>query len=108
HYRHANDGGERSGVDRLLRFVAHVETDGKGDLVLRELQRKEERAAEVADVGDLDDVGARILEQQVARDALVRGLRRQPVRAGRIDYFAQLAAEFRGRGGDLHGRAGVV
>src|SRR5581483_6544138 len=90
------------------RLIAHVEAEREGDVMLCDLQREEESAAEVRHVADLDDVAAAGGEEHVARNALIVRLRDQAVRSRRVDDFPRLAAERSTRPCDLDRRAGIV
>ena len=87
---------ELAGVDvdaGLLGLVAHVQAEHERASALEQLGGQAQRAAQVLGVGDLDDDVRLALEQDVAGDALVVGVRVQAVDAGGVDDREGLLAD---------------
>ncbi len=90
HHRHPEKLGEPSGVDRhaaRARLVHHVEDEDHRHAELGELQRDEQRAAQVLRIRHLHHRRPAMGEEDVARDPLVVGDRDQGIDAGSVDDF---------------------
>src|SRR5581483_3828704 len=95
HDRNAKPAGERSDVDVMAVFLGdidHVERDDRGVAEFDDLRRVVEIALEIGGVDDDNDERGRgqfreTMQQHVAGDLFVEGLRAEAVGAGEIEHL---------------------
>ena len=89
-------------------FVRHVDGEHERNLHLGELRGDHQGAAHVLGVAHLQDPRAGFPHQDVPRDPLVLGHRKQGVHPGGVDHLDRSSPVARLPAGDFHRRAGIV